>query len=342
MIPPVSRCILLGDGTAGAEKQCLALAKRLRVPSYEMLRLPLLPAFRYLSPRSHIQLSALLNTFVKTTPWLGYSHAAVENALSARKTSSRKQIFPDLVIACGRTTAPLSCAIRKESVNGDKSRRQTFTIQIQHPRCPPEWFDAIITPEHDFLSLFPPRSGSNVYLAQGSLHEIDAEWIEEGRQKYLNQTKQKTLIRPYVMSIIIGGTQKNCRWEKTDLELLVPTITNDFISENGTHSRNIEFYFICSRRTPDAIAQWIKHYVSQLKNGEGVNAHSWINGDSECDNPYHMALSVSDRIVVTSDSVSMLSECMALKPPLGLFAAFSEKCRGKHARFVDSLGIELL
>jgi mitochondrial fission protein ELM1 len=55
--------------------------------------------------------------------------------------------FPDVVIACGRTTAPANVAIRRAS------NQRTYNIQVQDPRCRYNDFDAVITPAHDDISV---------------------------------------------------------------------------------------------------------------------------------------------------------------------------------------------
>ena len=68
----------------------------------------------------------------------------------------------------------------------------------------------------------------------------------------------------------------------------------------------------------------------------------WRNSELDGNyNPYQMALSMSNKIVVTSDSISMMTECMAindLKVNNGeesdLYIAFENKVTGKHARFL--------
>ncbi|WP_272941058.1 ELM1/GtrOC1 family putative glycosyltransferase [Caulobacter vibrioides] len=68
--------------------------------------------------------------------------------------------WPDLWIAAGRATLPLS--IRAKRWSGGKS----FVVQIQDPRVPPHMFDLVIPPKHDRMS------GDNILPITGSPHRV--------------------------------------------------------------------------------------------------------------------------------------------------------------------------
>ena len=169
------RCLILGNGAAGAENQSIGLAERLAVP-YDIVRLdPSSLIVRRLPAAIHVGLGRILSYLGLCDPFFGYDRASVNRVLAVG--------HPDLVIGCGRSTAPLSVALRRfaqqgvcgdegegtkrrpqwwtdpsggenegEGRNNGEGRRPTRTIQIQHP-----WtyrneadFDLIFTPQHDF------------------------------------------------------------------------------------------------------------------------------------------------------------------------------------------------
>jgi mitochondrial fission protein ELM1 len=80
--------------------------------------------------------------------------------------------FPDVVVACGRTTAPASVAIRRAS------NQRTYNIQIQDPRCGYTNFDAVITPAHDdksIASILRSLVVKQGHDNHGSLHSSQSE-----------------------------------------------------------------------------------------------------------------------------------------------------------------------
>ena len=71
--------------------------------------------------------------------------------------------YPDIWIAAGRATLPLSTRMLKWA--GGK----TFVVQTQHPRAPLDRFDLVAPPEHDGLT------GPNVFPILGAPNRLSAE-----------------------------------------------------------------------------------------------------------------------------------------------------------------------
>jgi mitochondrial fission protein ELM1 len=343
------RVLILGDGTAGAENQARALWKRLGsqivgrttngIP--EVVRiLPKNRLFKKIPPAIHIALwkclcSVPLVGCIRTFLWLGYSIKDVENAL-LHSTDE----YPDLVIGCGRLTAPINTFIKCNAPPNIK----TYNIQIQHPRVSPKYFDRVITPKHDITdnALFGPEIAENVHTIPGSLHAIDINWIHEGRQQWqhhnkcLSENKNDDIVA--VNSIIIGGQHKNCKYNADD----VKEIIYRFIKECKLHKNNYKtvLYIICSRRTSQNILKMLD--IIEIDVELPIQIKIWR--DSKLDgmhNPYQMALSTSDKILVTSDSISMMTECLAIhnlkkqnNETSIMYIAFRNKVHGKHARFL--------
>jgi hypothetical protein len=81
-----------------------------------------------------------------------------------------------------------------------------------------------------------------------------------------------------------------------------------------------------SRRTPPAIVAAV---TTAFAGDSGV--FIWDRGS---DNPYLGILALADRLVVTSDSVSMISEALATGRPVEVFG---EPQNARHARFLQAL-----
>jgi mitochondrial fission protein ELM1 len=81
-----------------------------------------------------------------------------------------------------------------------------------------------------------------------------------------------------------------------------------------------------SRRTPEAVK-------AVLRDGFGGDPGVYL-WDEASDNPYRGILALSDRILVTGDSVSMVSEAVASGHPV---AVFPLKAGRRHLRFIDNL-----
>ena len=349
------RVLILGDGTAGAENQAKALWKRLgsqinggserqinklTTTSPEIVRiLPKNKLYKSIPPAVHIFLwkclckIPMLSSF-NNILWFGYNYEVIEAILYNHENG-----YPDLVIGCGRLTAPINTFIRFNS------KSTTFNIQIQHPRVSPKYFNRIITPKHDLTGnkWFRPEIARNVDTIPGSLHGIDMEWVTQGKKKWddlncvkNNEKNNNNQDQIFCSTVIIGGQHKNCIYDENDVKKMIST----FITNHVLNGHETILYIICSRRTSENILKMLDSIQFEYK--KNVSIRIWRNSELDgIDNPYQMALSMSSKIIVTGDSISMMTECMAinqLKKNSGmksdLYIAFKDKVKGKHLRFL--------
>jgi mitochondrial fission protein ELM1 len=80
-----------------------------------------------------------------------------------------------------------------------------------------------------------------------------------------------------------------------------------------------------SRRTPEAV-------IAQLSAAFGDDPRVFL-WDLRGDNPYRAILATADRLVVTSDSVSMVSEALATAHPVEVL----DLGFGRHVEFIQEL-----
>ena len=133
------RCVVLGNGVVGAEKQALALARAVGLPF----------TCHHAAPAAGASLPTQAQLWL--TSVLG------ERALGLPTLEPR----PQLAISCGRASVPASVALRAAS-NG-----QTLTVHVQRPPCSASAFDLVVAPRHDFGD--DPRSvPPNVLLTEGA------------------------------------------------------------------------------------------------------------------------------------------------------------------------------
>lgn len=188
--------------------------------------------------------------------------------------------WPDLLITCGRKAAFVSLALR------DVAPRTT-RIHIQNPHASLDGYDLVLVPAHDGVS------GSNVIATQGALHRVNAAKLTQGRAEF--GTRLAELPRPLV-AVLLGGTNRNFRLDAT------------WATGFGTLLRRLRKETGCglaitpSRRTdPVAVA------ALRASLGDG----GWEIWDGVGPNPYFGYLGTADAVIVTCDSISMVSESCA-------------------------------
>ncbi|HST26877.1 MAG TPA: mitochondrial fission ELM1 family protein [Rudaea sp.] len=209
-----------------------------------------------------------------------------------------REPWPALAIGCGRDGATLMRWLRTAS--GGK----TFTVQILDPRIDPQHFDLVVAPRHDGLT------GANVIQTIGALNPVDEDWLGDGLARFptLAQLPQPR------MAVLIGGPRRGLDMDDAWFDVFLARI-NALVARDGG-----SLMVSTSRRTP---AAWRRASRERL---HADCVHFW-NGPEDGENPYPGYLAAADRIVVTPDSVNMLSEASATGKPL--FSLLPDSARGK-------------
>ena len=219
-----------------------------------------------------------------------------------RDTRARLKSMPSMAIGCGRQAATVTRALRK------LSKGKTFTVQILDPRIDPTAFDVVVAPRHDGLD------AANVIQTLGALNPVDDEWLQTGRSDFpfLQQLPQPRT------ALLIGGPRRGIEMSDAWFEKFLRRAASKIASDRGS------LMIACSRRTPDA---WRTGFGGLLPHG---CVHAWT-GTQDGTNPYQGYLGSADRIVVTPDSVNMISEACATGKPV--LTWLPPGTRGKIADF---------
>lgn len=213
--------------------------------------------------------------------------------------------WPDLLIATGRQTVALSTAIKR--LCGDR----VFTVQIQNPVISAGRFDLVATPRHDRLT------GENVIVTEGALHRITPQRLAAEAEIF--RGRLAGLGRPLV-AVLIGGSNRQYRMTGRSTERLAGRLA-DLARDHGAG-----LMVTASRRTGAENEAMLRDRLA------GLSAEFW-NGAGA--NPYFGYLGLADAIVVTGDSVSMVSEACATGKPVYVFEL--EGGSDKFRRFHENL-----
>lgn len=206
--------------------------------------------------------------------------------------------WPALAIGCGRHAALITRALRRLSAG------KTFTIQILDPRIDPREFDLVIAPRHDELT------GANVIQTLGALNTVDEDWLEEGLMRFPVVAQ---LPHPRT-TLLVGGPRRGLDLSDAWFDDCLARVNTLVARDGGT------LLVASSRRTPQA---WRARLRECLR---ADCLHFW-NGSSDGENPYQGYLAAADRIIVTPDSVNMLSEACATGNPV--LSLLPESARGR-------------
>ncbi|GFO80910.1 mitochondrial fission ELM1 family protein [Methyloceanibacter sp.] len=192
--------------------------------------------------------------------------------------------WPRLVISIGRRSVPLALAIKRIG--------SAYGLHIQNPKVPAHLFDLIAAPVHDDFD------GPNVITTFGAVHGVTADRLAEAGARFAPQIAD--LPHPRI-AVLLGGESRAFKFP--------PETGARFGEALATLARGCGGTLLVtpSRRTrPEtlsAVAGAVKDVPHVVWDGTG-------------ENPYFAFLSLADAIVVTEDSVNMVTEATGTGKPV--------------------------
>lgn len=216
--------------------------------------------------------------------------------------------LPALVIGCGRQAALATRLLRQAGAGRCRA------VQILDPRLDPRHWDAVVAPAHDRLQ------GPNVVTTLGSLNPVDDGWLAAGRAAF---PALGALPSPRTL-LLLGGPTRTAPLGTREWSALAAVIDAWFARDGGS------LLVTSSRRTPGWLVDAVRRRYADVP---GLQWHGAEDGP----NPYAGLLGWAERIVVTADSVNLLSEACATGVPVMAPAPGSAYEDSRLARFHTAL-----
>lgn len=221
---------------------------------------------------------------------------------SDRVEPTSGESWPDLWIATGRATLPLSVRVKT------RSGGRTFVVQTQDPRWRNDAYDLIVAPAHDRID------GPNVLSITGSPHRVTPARLSEAAPAFADRLE--TLPEPRV-AVLIGGRSRAYDLPEAYAALLVERIRDAIDGHCGS------LMMTFSRRTPEAAKAAM---IARLGDLPG-----WI-WDGTGPNPYFAFLHYADHVLVTVDSANMAAEAASTGKPVHILPMTPRKKADKFDR----------
>jgi len=214
----------------------------------------------------------------------------------------------DLIITCGGRMEAVGIYLKRFGM--------AKLVHIMKPNCfQYDKFDLILAPNHDKIS----EKHKNVIRYQGALVELNQSKIrlEAKRWNHIGSM----FVRPYI-SVFIGGETKNCKFDDDIIYSMVNGISNIATKMNGT------LLITTSRRTSINLTDAIRNEIVERNSCYFYD----FNARNAVDNMYFAFVGLADYIIVTPDSISMITELVSTRKPVYVIEA---KVSGKHKRFIN-------
>ena len=291
-----SQIWVISDGTAGMQLQAIALGEAL-IDADITNQTSL--ADIIIKPSFWLRHLPRLVPFLPKTllwSWLG--------SIACRLSKDK----PTIIITCGRRMAGTSIALNRLS---KPHAAGTRTIHIQDPRLPSRYFDILIVPQHD------SARGANVLTSMASLNRLDMPKIVDAANQL--GEKWRALPTPRV-AVLLGGANR-----RYGISAIMAKDMANRLADFATQTE-ASLALIPSRRTPSNL-------VTQLTVALGPLPYAVM--DQAENNPYPGILGLVDAVIVTSDSVNMISEATITGLPI-LIAEWQSET-GRIGTFHDAM-----
>jgi len=190
----------------------------------------------------------------------------------------------DVVISCGRKSVIPSIYLKK------KFKNKIINIHIQEPKVFLDNFDFVVAPEHDGLK------GNNVLTSKGAVHYLTNDELNQNE----NYLKSRINSQKKIVTLILGGPTRYYDYNNQVIDGIFSKIEQNFLKNN------YQVIIIPSMRTPQNIIEKAKNYFDK-------DQIIIPNVDKKA---YLSSLKISDHIIVTCDSTSMISEAAITGKPI--------------------------
>ena len=229
------------------------------------------------------------------TSWERLVNLPISSSLAGvdkRRSSALAPPWPDLVITAGRRNEPIARWIRKRGVG------RVRLVHVGRPWAAIESWDLVVTTPQYRLPRLP-----NVLHNETPLHRVTAARLAQEATAW--RARIAHLPRPYV-AVLAGGNSGPYPFDRVSGARLARE------ASAFANARGGSLLVTTSARTQAAT-------VEALFAGIQAPAFLYRWSPRAEDNPYFAFLGLADRLIVTADSISMMTEACATGRPVYLF-----------------------
>jgi mitochondrial fission protein ELM1 len=219
---------------------------------------------------------------------LGATNITIDRARSAPLDPP----YPDLIIGAGRRTEAVAFWIRRHL------NPAVRLVYVGMPWARLDQFDLVITTPQYRLPALP-----NVLHNALPLHEVSRERLAAAANQW--EPVLAGLPKPRI-AVLVGGRSGPYTFEPDAAARLARAASDKARKLGGS------LLVTTSARTSEAAAQTLFAKLDVPFHG-----HPWQAGQKT--NPFHAYLALADEIIVTADSISMITEACATGKPTYLF-----------------------
>jgi len=231
----------------------------------------------------------------------------------------------DVVISAGSYSAPIAFLISKE--------HRAKSVSVLRPSVLPwSWFDLVIVPRHD-RPASDKKAASNCVVTKGAPNLINEHYLKEYSALLLKRYSHLKLRDRLKIGVLLGGDTKSYFLDEALAKKMIRQI------QDAANQLDADILLTTSRRTSEKVENFLLRELNKdsrcqlLIIANRANAPEAMGG----------ILGLSDILVVTGDSISMVSEAASSGKKTVVVPVERRTEDGevhKHNRFVDQLNAE--
>jgi len=310
--------VILSDGKAGHLRQSQAVSK---IISNELNG-------RRLNAQTRIIQIRFKNNFSRLIVNLGSRFFSRENFcgrigylkhfLEENSFNNLIEVSADFIVSCGSSIAPVNLFLSKET-------RAKGIVILRPGLLNPKRFNLAIIPKHD-----SPSKAKNIVETDGAVNLIGEEYLKGQSELVI---KRFPVLKPNNkkrLGILIGGETKNYTISKELIGLIITQLKS--ISER----LGLEILLTTSRRTSREVDSLLKNSLANYSRCKLLV----IANENNFPEAVGGILGLSQIIVTSSDSISMVSEAASCAKPVVVFKGNLRKNSRpnlRHEKFLDNL-----
>jgi uncharacterized protein len=217
--------------------------------------------------------------------------------------------WPLLVVGCGRRS--IGPALMVKRLSGGR----TLAAYVQNPEFGRAKFDLVAAMPHDGVR------GDNVVALRTASHQVTPARLAFAAGEWRGRLAPPGT---KILGVLVGGDNNNYRLTGPVTERLIRVL------RAAHHTHGLYSSITPSRRTGVTAKAMIADAIASDRFGA-----MW---DGTGDNPYFGILALAERLIVTSESISMISEALATGRPVHVLPL--EGRGSRHASFLDQIVAE--
>ena len=313
--------LILDDGRTGHLRQSQAIAQKINeLLQQKNKKLDIETVQVRFRSRMNARIYTLFTFLIQYIPWLRtIDH--LQWFLNEDSYKALTSLKADYVISCGSAMAGVNYMLAKE--------QSAKNIVVLKPGIlKPENFDLNIMPQHDNPVVNNPKVRMAVTKIAPNL--IDKKYLEEQEALLLARYSHLKSSFRVKIGVLIGGNAKEIVLSEQQVKIVINQI------KEAANQINADLLVTTSRRTSPEIEGLLQR---ELKKFERC-ALLIIANRVEVPEAVGGILALSDIVVVSGESISMISEAVSSGKKIVVFSLSRRDARAgknKYNRFVDQL-----